>query len=214
MKWDANHFIEYALAQQALKLGKFTLKSGRVSPYFFNAGVFHSGQALLHLGRFYAHAIHQSGIAFDVLFGPAYKGIPLVCAVAICLQQEFGLDKPWCFNRKEAKTYSDGGLLVGAPLTGRVLIVDDVISAGLAIRQSVDIINQHDATAVAAIIAFNRQERGEGTQASTTEIKQLGIEVLSIASLSELVEAVKQNPNYADFLVKLQRYRQQYGIAR
>lgn len=214
MQWQASHFIEYALAQRALKLGEFKLKSGRISPYFFNAGVFYSGQALTQLGHFYAHAIHRSGIAFDTLFGPAYKGIPLVCATAISLQQNFGLDKLWCFNRKEAKSHGEGGMLVGTALNGRVLIIDDVISAGTAIRNAVDIINQHNAEAVAAVIAFDRQERGVGAQASTLEIKQqFGLEVLSIARLTDLVAHVQQQPEYADFLTKLQHYQRQYGIA-
>ena len=211
MKYNSHRFIEYALEHEAIKLGQFKLKSGRTSPYFFNAGVFNDGQALWELGNFYAHTIVQSGIDFDMLFGPAYKGIPLVCATAICLQQQ-GMHKPFAFNRKEEKTHGEGGHLIGAPLTGRVLIVDDVVSAGTAARYSLKFIGSHSAKAVALIVSFDRQEKGRGNTSSIAELKaQFGIEVLSVATLKDLVAVVKQNDHYTKFLSDLTAYQAQYG---
>ena len=212
MKYNSHSFIEYALKHEAIKLGQFKLKSGRTSPYFFNAGVFNDGQTLWQLGNFYAHTIVQSGVNFDMLFGPAYKGIPLVCATAICLQQQ-GVHKPFAFNRKEEKAHGEGGHLIGAPLTGRVLIVDDVVSAGTAARHSLKLIDAYDARAVALIVSFDRQEKGSGNTSSIAELKaQFGIEVLSVATLKDLVAIVKQNERYAKFLISLKKYQKQYGF--
>ncbi len=212
MKYNSHRFIEYALEHEAIKLGQFKLKSGRTSPYFFNAGVFNDGQTLWELGNFYAHTIVQSGIDFDILFGPAYKGIPLVCATAICLQQQ-GIHKPFAFNRKEEKTHGEGGHLIGAPLTGRVLIVDDVVSAGTAARHSLKLIKSHGAKAVAFIVSFDRQEKGSGNTSSIAELKaQFGIEVLSVATLKDLVAVVKKNDRYTKFLSDLTAYQAQYGF--
>ena len=211
MKYNSHSFIEYALKHEAIKLGQFKLKSGRTSPYFFNAGVFNDGQTLWELGNFYAHTIVQSGADFDMLFGPAYKGIPLVCATAICLQQQ-GVHKPFAFNRKEEKTHGEGGHLIGAPLTGRVLIVDDVVSAGTAARHSIKLIDTHDAKAVALIVSFDRQEKGSGNTSSLAELKaQFGIEMLSVATLKDLVAVVKKNDRYTKFLTDLKEYQKQYG---
>ncbi len=212
MKYNSHSFIEYALKHEAIKLGQFKLKSGRTSPYFFNAGVFNDGQTLWELGNFYAQTIIQSGVDFDMLFGPAYKGIPLVCATAICLQQQ-SVNKPFAFNRKEEKKHGEGGHLIGAPLTGRVLIVDDVVSAGTASRHSIKLIDAHDARAVALIVSFDRQEKGSGNTSSIAELKaQSGIEVLSVATLKDLVAVVKQNDRYAEFLIDLKEYQTQYGF--
>ena len=212
MKYNSHSFIEYALKHEAIKLGQFKLKSGRTSPYFFNAGVFNDGQTLWELGNFYAHTIIQSGINFDMLFGPAYKGIPLVCATAICLQQH-GMNKPLAFNRKEEKTHGEGGHLIGASLSGRVLIVDDVVSAGTAARHSLKLIDAHDARAVALIVSFDRQEKGSGNTSSIAELKaQFGIEVLSVAMLKDLVAVVRQNDQYTKFLIDLREYQKQYGF--
>ena len=210
MTYDANSFITYALKRQAIKLGQFELKSGRTSPYFFNAGVFNDGQALWELGNFYAHTIAHSKIDFDMLFGPAYKGIPLVCATAIGLQQ-LGINKPFAFNRKEEKDHGEGGHLIGAPLQGRILIVDDVVSAGIAARHSIELINAHPAQAVALIVSFDRQEKGSGDLSTVAELKeQLGIEVLSVATLKDLVAVIKADDRYAKFLTALQAYQEQY----
>ena len=212
MKYNSHSFIEYALKHEAIKLGQFKLKSSRTSPYFFNAGVFNDGQTLWELGNFYAHTIIQSGVNFDMLFGPAYKGIPLVCATAICLQQQ-GVYKPFAFNRKEEKKHGEGGHLIGAPLTGRVLIVDDVVSAGTAARHSIKLIDAHDARAVALIVSFDRQEKGSSSTSSIAELKaQFGIEVLSVATLKDLVAVVKKNDRYAKFLIDLREYQKQYGF--
>lgn len=210
MKYNSHSFIEYALARQAIRLGQFELKSGRLSPYFFNSGVFNDGPALWELGNFYAHAIAQSRLEFDMLFGTAYKGIPLVCATAVCLHQ-VGINKPFAFNRKEEKEHGEGGSLIGAPLKGRVLIVDDVVSAGTAARHAVELINNHFAETVALIILFDRQEKGIGNKSSVAELKaQLGVEVLSIATLEDLIAVIKENNRYKNFLATLEEYRVYY----
>ena len=211
MKYDSHSFIECALERQAIKLGQFELKSGRKSPYFFNAGAFNDGQALWQLGNFYAHTIAQSDIKFDMLFGPAYKGIPLVCATAICLQQ-LGINKPFAFNRKEAKDHGEGGILIGASLAEqRVLIVDDVVSAGTAARHAVELIKSHSAKAVALIVAFDRQEKGSGDISSITELRELlGLEVLAVAALEDLVAVIKEKKRYAEFLNALKTYQARY----
>ena len=208
------NFIEFAIGCGVLRFGEFTLKSGRISPFFFNAGLFNTGAALAKLGRCYAAAIMDAGLEFDVLFGPAYKGIPLAAAVAIALAEQHGRDAPWCFNRKEAKDHGEGGLMVGAPLAGRVLIVDDVITAGTAIRETMQILNAHGAIAAGVIIALDRQERGQGELSAVQEVEQAhGIAVTRIVTLTDLVTYLAERPDYADHLAKMQDYRARYGIA-
>lgn len=206
-------FLSFAIETEVLRFGAFTLKSGRQSPYFFNAGLFNTGSRLARLGRFYAAAIVASGIEFDVLFGPAYKGIPLAAAAAIALADGHGRDVPYCFNRKEAKDHGEGGNLVGAPLTGRVLIIDDVITAGTAIRESLDIISAAGATACGVVIALNRQERGKGARSAIQEVEQdLGIRVVSIAALDQLVEYLETQPGREEHVTAIRAYRAEYGV--
>lgn len=206
-------FIRFAIDRGVLRFGEFTLKSGRTSPYFFNAGLFNSGSALAQLGRFYAAAVVESGISFDVLFGPAYKGIPLAAATAVALAEHHGLDLPWCFNRKEAKAHGEGGSLVGAPLTGNVLIIDDVITAGTAIREVMQIIQGQDATAAGVLIALNRQERGNGELSAIQEVERdFGIPVVSIVSLNQVLEFLADDPQLMQHLPAVEAYRAQFGI--
>ena len=207
-------FLEFAIASGVLCFGEFKLKSGRTSPYFFNAGLFNTGGALARLGRFYAQAIIASGMSFDVLFGPAYKGIPLASATAVALFEQHKLDTPYCFNRKEAKHHGEGGNLVGAPLQGRVLIIDDVITAGTAIRESLDIINAAGATAVGVVIALDRQERGNAERSAIQEVEaELNLKVTSIVTLDELRSYIATRPDYQQTLQAIDNYRDQYGIA-
>lgn len=213
MKQYQQAFLEFAIAQGVLKFGEYTLKSGRVSPYFFNAGLFQSGSALSQLGRFYAQAIVDSGLEFDVLFGPAYKGIPLVAATAMALYEHHGKDYPYAFNRKEAKAHGEGGTIVGAQLQGRVLVVDDVITAGTAIRESAEIVAGQGATLAGVAISLDRQERGTGTQSAVQEVEALyGIQVISIVGLGEVINHVGDKLNDPELLAKVQTYRSQYGI--
>ena len=206
-------FIRFAIERGVLRFGEFTLKSGRTSPYFFNAGLFNSGLALAQLGRFYAAAVVESGIAFDVLFGPAYKGIPLAAATAVALAEQHELDLPWCFNRKEAKTHGEGGSLVGAPLEGRVLIVDDVITAGTAIREVMQIIQAQGAQAAGVLIALNREERGQGELSAIQEVERdFAMPVVSIVSLTQVLEYLADNAQLKQYLPAVQAYREQYGI--
>ncbi|HRL94570.1 MAG TPA: orotate phosphoribosyltransferase [Pseudomonas sp.] len=206
-------FIRFAIERGVLRFGSFTLKSGRTSPYFFNAGLFNSGLALAQLGRFYAAAVVESGIAFDVLFGPAYKGIPLAAATAVALAEQHELDLPWCFNRKEAKTHGEGGSLVGAPLKGRVLIVDDVITAGTAIREVMQIIQAQGAQAAGVLIALNREERGQGELSAIQEVERdFAMPVVSIVSLTQVLEYLADNAELKQHLPAVQAYREQYGI--
>jgi orotate phosphoribosyltransferase len=206
-------FLQFAIDAGVLKFGEFTLKSGRVSPYFFNAGLFNSGGHLARLGRFYAQAIVESGLDFDILFGPAYKGIPLASAAAIALFDHHGRDLPWCFNRKEAKDHGEGGNLVGAPLTGRVLIVDDVITAGTAIRESLDIIGAAGARTTGVVIALDRQERGKGKRSAIQEVEQdLGLSVINIVTLSEMQSFLAGKPEFETALRDIDRYRDEYGV--
>jgi orotate phosphoribosyltransferase len=206
-------FLEFAIDAGVLRFGEFTLKSGRVSPYFFNAGLFNTGGHLARLGRFYARAIVASGIEFDVLFGPAYKGIPLAAAAGIALADHHSLDLPYCFNRKEAKEHGEGGNLVGAALQGRILIIDDVITAGTAIRESLDIIAANGATAAAVVIALDRQERGRGDRSAIQEVEQdLGLKVTSIVTLAELQTFLADRPDYRESLQAIDAYREQYGV--
>ncbi len=206
-------FIRFAIERGVLRFGEFTLKSGRVSPYFFNAGLFNSGSALSQLGRFYASALVDSGLAVDVIFGPAYKGIPLAAATAIALAEQHALDLPWCFNRKEAKDHGEGGTLVGAPLTGRVLIVDDVITAGTAIREVMQIIQAQGAQAAGVLIALNRQERGQGELSAIQEVERdFAMPVISIVSLEQVLEYLAGDAELKQHLPAVEAYRAQYGI--
>jgi orotate phosphoribosyltransferase len=205
-------FIRLAMALGVLRFGRFTLKSGRASPYFFNAGLFSSGRALAELGRCYAQTIQHAGIDFDMLFGPAYKGIPLVATTAVALADHHGRDTPWCFNRKEAKDHGEGGNLVGAPLTGRVLIVDDVMTAGTAIRESMSLLTAAKAEAAGVVIALDRQERGQRALSAVQEVEQsLGIPVVSIVRLDDLLEFLTERPDLAVHLQAVQIYRDRYG---
>ncbi len=206
-------FIQFAIDNQVLRFGQFTLKSGRVSPYFFNAGLFNSGAQLAKLGRFYASAIVDSGIAFDTLFGPAYKGIPLASAAAIALAEQHQRNVPWCFNRKEAKDHGEGGNIVGAPLKGRVLIIDDVITAGTAIREAMEIIQAAGASAAGVVIALDRQERGKGELSAIQEVQQnFGMQVVSIISLADLMSYLQGDAKLAEHLPAIEAYRAQYGV--
>lgn len=206
-------FIRFAIERGVLRFGEFTLKSGRVSPYFFNAGLFNSGSALAQLGRFYAATVVESGVAFDVLFGPAYKGIPLAAATAVALAEHHQLDMPWCFNRKEAKAHGEGGSLVGAPLQGRVLIVDDVITAGTAIREVMQIIQAQGAQAAGVLIALNREERGQGALSAIQEVERdFSMPVISIVSLAQVLEYLADDVGLKQHLPAVEAYRAQYGI--
>ncbi|MCY1285685.1 Orotate phosphoribosyltransferase [compost metagenome] len=206
-------FIRFAIERGVLRFGEFTLKSGRTSPYFFNAGLFNSGLALAQLGRFYAAAVVDSGIPFDVLFGPAYKGIPLAAATAVALAEHHQIDTPWCFNRKEAKDHGEGGTLVGAPLAGRVMIIDDVITAGTAIREVMQIIQAHDAQAAGVLIALNRQERGQGELSAIQEVERdFGMPVVSIVSLEQVLEYLAGDAELKKHLPAVETYRANFGI--
>lgn len=206
-------FIQLAIEQGVLCFGQFTLKSGRTSPYFFNAGKFQSGRALAALGRFYAAAVVDAGLEFDLVFGPAYKGIPLAAATAIALADHHNRDLPYCYNRKEAKDHGEGGTLVGAPLRGRVLIVDDVITAGTAVREVMDIIGKAHATPAAVVIGLNRMEKGKGEISAIQEVEQtFGIPVISIINLNHIIDYLKQQPNQADTLAAIMAYRETYGV--
>jgi orotate phosphoribosyltransferase len=198
-----------------LRFGEFTLKSGRVSPYFFNAGLFNSGQALAKLGRFYAASLMESNVPFDVLFGPAYKGIPLATTTAVALYDHHNVDTPYVFNRKEAKTHGEGGSLVGAPLAGKVMIIDDVITAGTAIREVMAIIQQVDALPAGVLIALDRQERGQGELSAIQEVERdFSMPVISIVSLNDIMTylAEQDSPEFAEHLGAVKAYRDQYGI--
>jgi len=212
-------FIEFALSLNVLRFGEFTLKSGRQSPYFFNAGLFNTGLALAKLGRFYAEAIVDAGVEFDVLFGPAYKGIPIASATAVALAEQHQRDLPWCFNRKEAKQHGEGGNLVGAPLTGKVLIVDDVITAGTAIREVMDIIAQTPALPAGVVVALDRQGKGKAERSAIQEVERdYGIPVISIINLNQLIRFMEEQASgaasghMAQYLPKVKAYRDQYGI--
>lgn len=206
-------FIRFAIERGVLRFGEFTLKSGRTSPYFFNAGLFNSGSALAQLGRFYAAAVMDSGIDFDVIFGPAYKGIPLAAATAISLAENHDRDLPWCFNRKEAKDHGEGGTLVGSPLNGRVLIVDDVITAGTAIREVMQIIRAQGVEAAGVLIALNRQERGQGELSAIQEVERdYGMPVVSIVSLTQVLDFLAEDEQLRQHLPAVMAYRDQYGI--
>ena len=203
-------FLDFAIATNVLRFGEFKLKSGRISPYFFNAGLFNTGGALARLGRYYAAAVQDSGLQFDVLFGPAYKGIPLAAACAIALADQHGRDVPYCFNRKEAKDHGEGGNTVGAPLQGRILVIDDVITAGTAIRESMQII-----AGAGVVIALDRQERGSGALSAIQEVQQqYGIPVVSIVNIDNLETYLAAQARQTDALEAIRTYRAQYGVDR
>ncbi|MCU1800548.1 orotate phosphoribosyltransferase [Pectobacterium parvum] len=213
MKAYQRQFIEFALSKQVLKFGEFTLKSGRISPYFFNAGLFNTGRDLALLGRFYAAALVDSGVEFDLLFGPAYKGIPIATTAAVALAEHHDRDLPYCFNRKEAKDHGEGGSLVGSPLQGRVMLVDDVITAGTAIRESMEIIGAHGATLAGVMIALDRQERGRVDLSAIQEVERdYQCKVISIITLTDLIAYLAEKPEMAAHLDAVKAYREQYGI--
>jgi orotate phosphoribosyltransferase len=207
-------FIKFAIEKGVLRFGEFTLKSGRTSPYFFNAGLFNTGEAIAKLGRFYAAAIEASGINYDIMLGPAYKGIPLATTTVVALANDFGRDVPYVFNRKEKKDHGEGGNLVGAPLEGRVLIIDDVITAGTAIREVMAIIEEAGATPAATVIALNRMERGTGELSAIQEVERdFGMQVASIISLDDLIEYLEEQGDHATELEAIKAYRTEYGIS-
>ena len=214
MQAHQQEFIELAIAREALNFGEYTLKSGRKSPYFFNAGLFSSGAALAQLGRCYASAIVDSGVEFDVLFGPAYKGIPLASATAIALANDHGLDVPFAYNRKEAKTHGEGGTLVGAPLEGRILVIDDVITAGTAVREVIAMIEAAGATLAGVAIGLNRQERGKDELSAIQALQQAyAIPVLSIIEMSDIIDHLQAgNSDQSTALQAMKDYRSRYGV--
>ncbi|MDF1780770.1 MAG: orotate phosphoribosyltransferase [Alcanivoracaceae bacterium] len=206
-------FIEFALARGALKFGEFTLKSGRKSPYFFNAGTFSSGASLAALGRYYADAIVAGGVEIDMLFGPAYKGIPLVAAVSVALAEHHNRDLPWAFNRKEAKDHGEGGWLVGSPLQGRALVIDDVITAGTAIREVAALFEQTDAKMAAVMVALDRQEKGSGELSAIQEVERsLAIPVQSIVGMADIIQYLEGSQGHSDTLASMKRYREEFGV--
>lgn len=205
-------FIELAIESRVLKFGEFTLKSGRISPYFFNAGEFYTGDALAKLGRFYAQALLNANISFDMVFGPAYKGIPLATAISIMLACEHNKNVPFAYNRKEAKKHGEGGTLVGAPLSGDVAIIDDVITAGTAIREVLSMLESTPAKASVILVGLDRQERGKTEQSAIAELQeQTGVQVASIVKLADIIAYLEQT-NQHDKLEKMQAYRAQYGV--
>ncbi|TDB60692.1 orotate phosphoribosyltransferase [Photorhabdus khanii] len=213
MKAYQREFIELALKKQVLKFGEFTLKSGRKSPYFFNAGLFNTGRDLALIGRFYAAALLDSGIQCDLLFGPAYKGIPIATTTAVALADHHNIDMPYCFNRKEVKDHGEGGTLVGSPLKGNVVLVDDVITAGTAIRESMEIIKQHNATLAGVMICLDRQERGKGEISAIQEVERdYGCKVFSIITLNDLISYLGSQLEMQEHLDAVEAYREQYGI--
>lgn len=206
-------FIEFALSRNVLKFGEFTLKSGRKSPYFFNAGLFNTGADLARLGEFYAAAIQASAVDFDVVFGPAYKGIPIGTSVSVALFNRYGIDKPVCFNRKEVKDHGEGGNLIGSPLQGKILLVDDVITAGTAIRESMELISANQAELAAVLIALNRKERGKGEFSAIQEVERdYQCQVLSIIDLDDLMQFIEQDPRYSSHLPEMRAYRAEFGV--
>ncbi|MBB1366573.1 orotate phosphoribosyltransferase [Pseudoalteromonas sp. SR44-5] len=207
-------FIEFALEKQVLKFGEFTLKSGRTSPYFFNAGLFNTGRDLARLGRFYAAALEDAGIEYDVLFGPAYKGIPIATTTAVALADHHNKDVPYCFNRKEKKAHGEGGTLVGSELKGKIMLVDDVITAGTAIRESMEIIAQNGADLSGVLIALDRQEKGKAELSAIQEVERdFATKVVSIVKLADLISYLESKGTMNEHLASVKAYREQYGIA-
>jgi orotate phosphoribosyltransferase len=213
MKDYQREFIEFALAKQVLRFGEFTLKSGRISPYFFNAGLFNTGGDLARLGRFYAAALQDANIDYNLLFGPAYKGIPIATTTAVALADSYNIDMPYCFNRKEAKTHGEGGSLVGSPLEGKVMLVDDVITAGTAIRESMQIIQAHGAELSGVLIALDRQEKGQAELSAIQEVERdFNTKVISIVTLANLISYLEEKPDMTESLASIKKYREDYGI--
>jgi orotate phosphoribosyltransferase len=213
MRAYKNDFLELALELGVLRFGEFTLKSGRISPYFFNAGLFNTGYAAAKLGRYYANTIVDSDIEFDMIFGPAYKGIPLVALAAAALAEHHDIDVPYAYNRKEAKAHGEGGSTVGAPIEGRVLIVDDVITAGTAVREAVDIIRGAGASVAGLVISLDRQEIGRNSRSAVQELEDsLGIPVASIVRLEDMIELLEESSEYGEHLAAVLAYRKKYGI--
>ncbi|QIQ21318.1 orotate phosphoribosyltransferase [Zophobihabitans entericus] len=214
MKPYQRQFIQFALDRQVLKFGEFTLKSGRKSPYFFNAGLFNTGKDLALLGRFYAEALIDANLQYDVIFGPAYKGIPIVTTTVVALSEHHNLEVPYCFNRKEAKDHGEGGNLVGTPITNcRVMLVDDVITAGTAIRESMNILQANNSKLAGVLISLDRQEKGQGELSAIQEIKQnYHCDVISIITLNDLITYLMEQDNQSEELKRVQAYRAQYGI--
>ena len=213
MKAYQKEFIEFALEKQVLKFGEFTLKSGRTSPYFFNAGLFNTGRDLARLGRFYAAALEDAGIEYDLLFGPAYKGIPIATTTAVALADHYNKDVPYCFNRKEAKTHGEGGNLVGSALEGRIMLVDDVITAGTAIRESMEIIAAAGADLSGVLIALDRQEKGKAELSAIQEVERdFGTQVVSIVKLADLITYLEEQGSMGEHLDAVKAYRDQYGV--
>jgi len=215
MKHFQTEFLDFVTSEDILSFGEFTLKSGRKSPYFFNAGLFNSGASLAQVGRSYAAAIAESNLDFDVLFGPAYKGIPLVATTAIALSQDFGINKPFCFNRKEAKDHGEGGNIVGAPLKGRVLIIDDVITAGTAIREVMRLVEDAGAEATGVVVALDRQEKGQGELSAIQEIEtDYDMPVISIINLEQILDylSLGEGTGLEEYLQPMQAYKEAYGV--
>ena len=213
MKAYQKEFIEFALEKQVFKFGEFTLKSGRTSPYFFNAGLFNTGRDLARLGRFYAAALEDAGIEYDLLFGPAYKGIPIATTTAVALADHYNKDVPYCFNRKEAKTHGEGGSLVGSPLEGRIMLVDDVITAGTAIRESMEIIAAAGADLSGVLIALDRQEKGKAELSAIQEVERdFGTQVVSIVKLADLITYLEEQGSMGEHLEAVKAYRDMYGV--
>jgi orotate phosphoribosyltransferase len=214
MKDYQKEFIEFALEKQVLKFGEFTLKSGRTSPYFFNAGLFNTGRDLARLGRFYAAALEDAAIEYDVLFGPAYKGIPIATTTAVALADHYNKDVPYCFNRKEKKAHGEGGTLVGSPLNGKIMLVDDVITAGTAIRESMEIIADNSADLSGVLIALDRQEKGKAELSAIQEVERdFNTQVISIVKLADLISYLENQGTMGEHLVSVKAYRDKYGVA-
>lgn len=213
MKAYQREFIAFAIERGVLKFGEFTLKSGRKSPYFFNAGLFNRGGDLARLGRYYASALVDADVKFDVLFGPAYKGIPIATTTAVALADHHSMDVPYCFNRKEAKTHGEGGNLVGSGLNGRVMLVDDVITAGTAIRESMTLLEQNQASLAGVLIALDRQERGQGELSAIQEVeKDFDTQVIAIVTLADVVGYLKEQGGHDTSIAAINDYRESYGI--
>lgn len=212
MEQYQKEFIEFAIEKQVLRFGEFKLKSGRISPYFFNSGLFNDGKSLANLGKYYASAVIHAGIEFDMIYGPAYKGIPLASTMAIAFHEQYQTSYPFCFNRKEVKDHGEGGITFGAEISGRVLIIDDVISAGTSIRESVDIINTKGGRTVAAIVAVDRQELGKGRLSAIQEVEQLHqIQVISIVNLDNIITYLAEHGEMPEHLDAINEYKRQYG---
>lgn len=213
MKDYQQQFIEFALQAGALQFGQFKLKSGRISPYFFNTGVFSTGQQLSQLGQFYANAIQDANLKYDIIFGPAYKGISLAVSTSIALAEQYHVDKPVCFNRKEAKDHGERGLIVGATLQGKVLVIDDVITAGTALRQSVEIIQQHQAQLAGVIISFDRQERGQHQLSAVQEVQnEHKVPIVTIVTLNNLLTFLANKQKFSQIIDEIIIYQKLYGI--